>query len=448
MIKLSIIKVLSPRVTDRSPSDTLVTPVTDEPENKIPWSSVVSEERPPGLRRRKNVKGYSIYSDEDRSGESECCLSEEEIEDTKACNPWEPPISMSSDEPLSLHQDTLEIRTYTDAPSTVSIIFPSLLPLTNGADNASIASGASFASTTFDTLTYHRELREAQADPEFDQILARLISEWYYTGASVSVIFRSRFETPVLTLRPSSSLSPRKSPSFVSLRLPSDVIVLRSVDTTVIGFSPGNLFIIDSFAKRSLIISSVAAAIGLVVDVWFIFAYSGANVYKFQVSPTLSLILICKPYSSDDLLLWMCTDARDGRIRHILFLRTLVTLAPRCARRRCPRARRIPVCYCMDRVARRGARHVRIHGRAGQPAVHRVWLPPPRSGFRVDPARGVVGCTLFWEQCSGDFQASSEPGPHRRGRVARVANSSNASNRGTRFYLRYSLASRAYGMRI
>jgi hypothetical protein len=70
--------------------------------------------------------------------------------------------------------------------------------------------------------------------------------------------------------------------------LPSDLIALCSVDTTVFGFSPDNLFNIDSFAKRSLIISSVAAAIGLFVDVWFIFVYSGADVGKFRVSPPLS----------------------------------------------------------------------------------------------------------------------------------------------------------------
>ena len=301
-----MIRVLSPRVIDKSPSDTLVTPVTDEPETKPPWSSAVSEERPPGLRRRKNVKGYCIYSDEDRSGESECCLTEEETEDTKACNPWEPPISTSSDESPSLHQDSLQIRTCTDAPSTISIIFPSLLPLTYVPDNVSIASGASFASTTFDTLTYHRELREAQIDSDLDRILARLISEWYYTGASVSVVFRYRFETPELTLRPSSSPSLRKSPPFVSLRLPSDLIMPHSVDTTVFGFSPGNLFTVDSFAKRSLIISSVAAAIGLFVDVWFIFAYSGADVRKFQVSPHSPLIRMCNSFAKRSLNFLEC----------------------------------------------------------------------------------------------------------------------------------------------
>jgi hypothetical protein len=53
---------------------------------------------------------------------------------------------------------------------------------------------------------------------------------------------------------------------------------------TVFGFSSGNLFSLDSFAKRSLIISTVAAVIGLFIDVWFISAYSDADVRRFQVS--------------------------------------------------------------------------------------------------------------------------------------------------------------------
>jgi len=81
-------------------------------------------------------------------------------------------------------------------------------------------------------------------DSDFDRVLGRLLSEWYYTGASL--------------------------------------LSVTAVDTTVFGFSSGNLFSVDSFAKRSLIISTVAAAIGLFVDVWFIFAYSGADVRKFH----------------------------------------------------------------------------------------------------------------------------------------------------------------------
>ncbi|KAH9958944.1 hypothetical protein BC827DRAFT_532162 [Russula dissimulans] len=217
---------------------------SDEPEDTPPWASAVSEDPPPGLRRRKKLKGYCIESEEERSasGESDYCLSECETEETKTCNLWEPPIS--SGEPPTPLSDALEIRTYTHAPPTISFILPSLLPITYVADNASVTSNASFASSTFDTMTYHRELREAQVDSDFDRIIARLLSEWYYTGASL--------------------------------------LSITAVDTSVFGFSPGNLFAVDSFAKRSLIISSIAAAIGLFIDAWFIFAYSGADVRKFQ----------------------------------------------------------------------------------------------------------------------------------------------------------------------
>lgn len=157
--------------------------MTDEPENTPPWASGVSEKPPSGLRQRKIIKGYCINSEEERSGESDCYLSEGETEETKVCDSW---ASTPSDESPISPLDTLEIRAYTHVPSTVSVIFPSLLPLTYVADNVSITSGTSLASSAFDTLTYHRDLREAQMDSDFDRILGRLLSEWYYTGASVS----------------------------------------------------------------------------------------------------------------------------------------------------------------------------------------------------------------------------------------------------------------------
>ena len=175
-----LLKFLQPKphtcLTDKSPSDTLVTPATEEPENAPPWASGVFEEPPPGLRRRKIAKGHCIDSGEEGSGESYCCLSEGETgtEETKSRGPWEP--SISSDEyPTTPQLDILEIRTYSHVPSTVSVILPSLLPLTYVADNVSVTSGASLASSTFDTLTYHRELHEAEMDSDFDRILGKLL---------------------------------------------------------------------------------------------------------------------------------------------------------------------------------------------------------------------------------------------------------------------------------
>lgn len=164
--------------------------MTDEPENTPPWASGVSEKPSSGLRRRKNVKGYCINSEEERSGESDCYLGEGDTEETKTSDSWEPSTPFD-ESPITPHLDTLEIRAHTTShvPSTISVIFPSLLPFTYVADNVSnvsISSGTSLASSAFDTLTYHRELREAQMDSDFDLILGRLLSEWYYTGASVS----------------------------------------------------------------------------------------------------------------------------------------------------------------------------------------------------------------------------------------------------------------------
>lgn len=174
-------------IGDKDPSDTLITPTTDECEDPPPWTSAISEALPPGLRRRKKVKGYCINSEDDRSGESDCPFSCSEAEDTQGCDTWEPPIPY--DESSNTYPDSLEIHTHTNGPSTISIILPSLLPTSYVSDNISVSSGISIASSTFDTLTYHRELREAQVDSDFDRVIVKLAHEWYYIGASVSTFF-------------------------------------------------------------------------------------------------------------------------------------------------------------------------------------------------------------------------------------------------------------------
>ncbi|KAH9018549.1 hypothetical protein EDB84DRAFT_1519089 [Lactarius hengduanensis] len=165
----------------QGPSNTLVTSGTDKYEDTPPWSSSISEEPPTGLRRRKKVKGCCINSEEERSGKSDY------------------PFSSSEAEYQGLYVDNISVTSGT---------------------------GMSCASSTFDTLTYHRELREAQVtqlDSDFDRILGKLVQEWYYIGASRRLV-----------------------------------------------------------AKRALIISSVASALALFVDVWFILAYSSADVHNFQ----------------------------------------------------------------------------------------------------------------------------------------------------------------------
>jgi len=84
------------------------------------------------------------------------------------------------------------------------------------------------------------------------------------------------------------------------------------------------------------------------------------------------------------------TDARGGRLRLVFLLRAFFTPTPCRALCRRPRPRRLPQRHDVDCVARRSARHVRIDGRADQLAIHRVWLPPPCTGPRVDSARSLA----------------------------------------------------------
>ena len=193
--------------------------------------------------------------------------------------------------------------------------------------------------------------------------------------------------------------------------------MLISVDTSVFGFSSGDLFAIDNFAKRALIISSIAAAIGLFVDVWFIFAYSGADVRKFQVRFFPFLL-------SNQILTTRDTVSRARALRLVLFLRALIASTPRSALRLRPRARRVPRCHRMGRVARCRPRHVCPRWHTRQPTVYRVRMPSHRTWIRVDRAwclaRRAVCCASHargvwaWEGRAGGSAGGRAAGAGRR----------------------------------
>jgi hypothetical protein len=63
----------------------------------------------------------------------------------------------------------------------------------------------------------------------------------------------------------------------------------------------------------------------------------------------------------------------------------------------------------MGSLAHRSTGHVRDCRSVGKPAVHRIWLPPPRVVSRVDSAWGLVESSLCLGSDTGDFYA--QPGP-------------------------------------
>ncbi|KAI0066705.1 hypothetical protein BV25DRAFT_1878804 [Artomyces pyxidatus] len=210
---------------------------SEECQSSLPWA-----EEPPNQLRRRRVKGYCINSDDETSGQSDVDDSTDLCTwESKADEEFEDSIYQEND--TMFPQDTIYIQR---RPNFISVILPSLLPLStlNVSDTVSISSTVSIATSVFDTLTYHRELREAQLDSDFDAILGRLVHEWYFIGASL--------------------------------------LSVAAVDATVFGFSTDSIFGVDGLAKRTLTISSIAAALGLGIDAWFILLYSGADYHKFQ----------------------------------------------------------------------------------------------------------------------------------------------------------------------
>lgn len=66
--------------------------------------------------------------------------------------------------------------------------------------------------------------------------------------------------------------------------------MFRRLNAAVFGFSQGTLYEIDSLALRCVTFGSIAAAVGLVADIWFLVSYGGADPVKFEVRYSISFV--------------------------------------------------------------------------------------------------------------------------------------------------------------
>ncbi|KAG2148700.1 uncharacterized protein EDB93DRAFT_1144346 [Suillus bovinus] len=150
------------------------------------------------------------------------------------------------DRPLDEHvkriNDSYDSFAFTDNADSSTLVdvvpfAPSLLP--SYTEQISVDDSLSLIDALVDSFSVYSELREACSDSEYERILEKLRSEWYYVGASV-------------------------------------------LDAAVFGFSTSSLFSVNTFAQGSIALGSVASGIGLAIDGWFLLLYSGANAKKFQ----------------------------------------------------------------------------------------------------------------------------------------------------------------------
>ncbi|KAI0370138.1 hypothetical protein BV20DRAFT_322538 [Pilatotrama ljubarskyi] len=222
-------------------SETLVSAVTDEHIDELPWEQPPARERPgesTGLRRRRRVRGFRVDSDSD-GNESESSGEE----------PWAPPTPPDDyfDHPYDTESE--DVCGSADRGEFVeAVVSPSILP--RHADQVSITSmqrSLSFAESVVDSFTPYHELREADEENDIEKaetVLGRLLTEWYVVGASL--------------------------------------LALAAIDAAVFGFAPDALFVVDGFSQSVVAIGAIAAGIGLVSDAWYLILYSGANAAKFQ----------------------------------------------------------------------------------------------------------------------------------------------------------------------
>jgi hypothetical protein len=192
---------------------------SDSTSNLSCSSRAATPQIPPELAGIRIRRGYTSDTDDDRS----------------------------LDEHVKQINDSYDSCTFTDDADSSAVVnvvslAPSLLP--SYTEQISVDSSLSFIDALVDSFSPYSELREATKDSEYERILEKLTSEWYFVGASL--------------------------------------VALAGLDAAVFGFSSSSLFSVNTFAKSSIALGSVASGIGIAIDGWFLLVYSGANAKRFQ----------------------------------------------------------------------------------------------------------------------------------------------------------------------
>lgn len=226
-------------------------PISPEsPHADRPWQDeLLDAQQPSFLQRRtkpKKVRGYCINT----TDEEEPLSSAESS--TFSCPPspkdhdrFLPPHLHFDDDESKPDPEDSQITIVRYDTSEDSWFSPRILP--QYVDQMSIMSvqrSLSFFESVLDRFSPYRELTEATEDLEFERILARLLTEWYVVGGSL--------------------------------------LAIAGLNAAVFGLGSDTLFVVDCLAKRAIVVGSIAAGLGIVIDAWFLITYSASSVTKFQ----------------------------------------------------------------------------------------------------------------------------------------------------------------------
>ncbi|PFH45778.1 hypothetical protein AMATHDRAFT_71094 [Amanita thiersii Skay4041] len=230
----------SPSSSSSSSSDTLRNPPATPPQ--VPLI-------PSGLRKRRRIRGYALFSDEEPLSEdyiSSRCPSDNELDlnvneyTQDTIEVYCPPESLSDpEEPNSglqppNHKHIIHL-------SAARWFSPSLIP--QYVQEIKVPPSMNRAERALASFTMYRELSEAVSESQYQAVFERLQMEWTYVGGLL--------------------------------------VALAAVNTAVFSISPDSVFKVNSWARSAIATSSVASGLGIASDAWLLFRYNWASLNTF-----------------------------------------------------------------------------------------------------------------------------------------------------------------------
>ncbi|KAI0749014.1 hypothetical protein BC629DRAFT_1598971 [Irpex lacteus] len=230
------------------------------PPHPHPPSSTLRRRKRTRRKRKEQTRAYHVHTTDEESSFGSDEEEEEECPPTPppACEPHTAVAKRDDEDEFDVDVDEIYNITFTSSPS-----FPSL-PSHPSPSSPTSPTSPSYLDVChphtspcpppqpftrleliLDSFSPYRELSHPQCD--FGRVLVRLLGEWYAVGAWL--------------------------------------LGVATLNAAVFGYSSGQdttLFAMDGLALRSVTLGSITAAIGLVIDAWFLVLYSSGDVDRFR----------------------------------------------------------------------------------------------------------------------------------------------------------------------